>query len=52
MSKSTDIPGYAPGMMRMDDCRAFGVPGRIEVGVTFADGLGELAPRTGFLILF
>jgi hypothetical protein len=52
ISTSTDIPGYAPGMMRMDGCRALGVLGRVEVGVTVADGLGELAPLAGLLVLF
>jgi hypothetical protein len=52
ISTSTDTPGYAPGMTRMDDCRTFCVLGRIEVDFPFPDGLGELAPRVGLLVLF
>ena len=50
-STSTDIPGYAPGMKRIDDREDFGVLGRID-GLLLADGLGELPPRVGLWILF
>jgi hypothetical protein len=52
ISTSIDVSGYAPGMMRIDDRRAFDEFGRIEVGVDFADGLGELLPRGDLLTLF
>jgi len=52
ISTSIDVSGYAPGMTRMDDRRAFDEIGRIEVGVDFADGLGELLPRVDLLTLF
>ena len=52
ISMSIDVSGYAPGMMRIDDRRAFDEFGRIEVGVDFADGLGELLPRVDLLTLF
>jgi len=52
ISMSIDVSGYAPGMMRIDDRRAFDEFSRIEVGVGFPDGLGELLLRVDLLTLF
>ena len=50
ISTSIGVSGYAPGMTRIDDRRAFDECGRVEVGFGFADGLGEMLPRVDLVL--